>query len=138
VPRLAASEKETRQGSSEHTVSQTPLWTVDFSINPELFRLRLGADNGRLDNARLHAQIGKPSTRPLSAQARGDRQPVVNICQTPATSLSTTHPLRGDELRAIGAWLKVRAKLKPPETPRTFFINETAQTVLSLSRHYLL
>src|SRR5712692_7798819 len=27
--------------------------------------------------------------------------------------LSTTHPLRGDELRAIKIWLAVRAKMKP-------------------------
>jgi type 1 fimbriae regulatory protein FimB len=36
--------------------------------------------------------------------------------------LSTTQPLRGDELRAIKAWLAVRAKMKP-ETG-TFFISE--------------
>jgi type 1 fimbriae regulatory protein FimB len=36
--------------------------------------------------------------------------------------LSTTQPLRGDELRAIKAWLAVRAKMKP-ETD-AFFISE--------------
>jgi len=36
--------------------------------------------------------------------------------------LSTTHPLRGDELRAIKAWLADRAKMKP-ETD-AFFISE--------------
>jgi type 1 fimbriae regulatory protein FimB len=36
--------------------------------------------------------------------------------------LSTTHPLRGDELRAIGAWLKERAKMKP--TGKAFFVSE--------------
>jgi type 1 fimbriae regulatory protein FimB len=36
--------------------------------------------------------------------------------------LSTTHPLREDELRAIGAWLKERARMKP--TGRTFFVSE--------------
>jgi type 1 fimbriae regulatory protein FimB len=36
--------------------------------------------------------------------------------------LSTTHPLRGDELRAIKAWLAIRTKMKP-ETD-TFFISE--------------
>jgi len=36
--------------------------------------------------------------------------------------LSTTHPLRGDELRAIKAWLAERAKMKP-ETD-AFFISE--------------
>jgi type 1 fimbriae regulatory protein FimB len=36
--------------------------------------------------------------------------------------LSTTHPLRGDELRVIKAWLAERAKMKP-ETD-AFFISE--------------
>jgi type 1 fimbriae regulatory protein FimB len=36
--------------------------------------------------------------------------------------LSTTHPLRGDELRAIGVWLKERAKMKP--TGNAFFVSE--------------
>jgi type 1 fimbriae regulatory protein FimB len=36
--------------------------------------------------------------------------------------LSTTQPLRGDELRAIGAWLKERARMKP--TGKSFFVNE--------------
>src|SRR5712691_118321 len=36
--------------------------------------------------------------------------------------LSTTQPLRGDQLRAIGAWLKERARMKP--TARTFFVSE--------------
>ena len=36
--------------------------------------------------------------------------------------LSTTHPLRGDELRVIKAWLAERAKMQP-ETD-TFFISE--------------
>jgi type 1 fimbriae regulatory protein FimB len=36
--------------------------------------------------------------------------------------LSTTHPLRADELRAIGAWLKERARMKP--TGKTFFVSE--------------
>jgi type 1 fimbriae regulatory protein FimB len=35
--------------------------------------------------------------------------------------LSTTHPLRGDELRAVSAWLKERARMKP--TGKTFFIS---------------
>ena len=35
--------------------------------------------------------------------------------------LSTTQPLRTDELRAIGVWLKQRARMKP--TGRTFFIS---------------
>jgi type 1 fimbriae regulatory protein FimB len=36
--------------------------------------------------------------------------------------LSTTQPLRGDELRAIGAWLKQRARMKP--NAKTFFVSE--------------
>lgn len=36
--------------------------------------------------------------------------------------LSTTHPLRSDELRAIGAWMKERARMKPPG--KTFFVSE--------------
>ena len=40
--------------------------------------------------------------------------------------LSTTHPLRGDELRAIKAWLAVRARLKAPgkDLGRSFFLSE--------------
>jgi type 1 fimbriae regulatory protein FimB len=36
--------------------------------------------------------------------------------------LSTTHPLRGDELRAIKAWLIERARMKP--TGKAFFVSE--------------
>jgi type 1 fimbriae regulatory protein FimB len=36
--------------------------------------------------------------------------------------LSTTQPLRSDELRAIGAWLKERARMKP--SGKTFFVSE--------------
>jgi type 1 fimbriae regulatory protein FimB len=36
--------------------------------------------------------------------------------------LSTTQPLRGDELKAIGAWLKQRARMQP--TGKTFFVSE--------------
>ena len=36
--------------------------------------------------------------------------------------LSTTHPLRGDELRVIAAWLKERARMKP--TGKSFFVSE--------------
>jgi type 1 fimbriae regulatory protein FimB len=35
---------------------------------------------------------------------------------------STTHPLRGDELKAIGAWLRQRDRMKP--TGKTFFVSE--------------
>jgi type 1 fimbriae regulatory protein FimB len=36
--------------------------------------------------------------------------------------LSTSQPLRGDELKAIGAWLKQRARMQP--TGKTFFVSE--------------
>lgn len=36
--------------------------------------------------------------------------------------LSTTQPLRSDELRAIAAWLKQRARMKP--TGKAFFVSE--------------
>src|SRR5438094_825243 len=36
--------------------------------------------------------------------------------------LSTTHPLRGDELKAIRAWLAIRARMEP-ETD-AFFLSE--------------
>ena len=36
--------------------------------------------------------------------------------------LSTTHPLRGDELRTVSAWLRERARMKP--TGNTFFVSE--------------
>jgi type 1 fimbriae regulatory protein FimB len=36
--------------------------------------------------------------------------------------LSATQPLRADELRAIGAWLKERARMKP--TGKAFFVSE--------------
>jgi type 1 fimbriae regulatory protein FimB len=35
---------------------------------------------------------------------------------------STTQPLRGDELKAIGAWLKQRARMQP--TGKAFFVSE--------------
>jgi type 1 fimbriae regulatory protein FimB len=38
--------------------------------------------------------------------------------------LSTDHPLRTDELRAISAWLKVRARMKVPPAVKTFFVSE--------------
>jgi type 1 fimbriae regulatory protein FimB len=37
-------------------------------------------------------------------------------------SLSTTHPLRGDEIRAIKAWLVERSRMKAPG--RAFFLSE--------------
>jgi type 1 fimbriae regulatory protein FimB len=37
--------------------------------------------------------------------------------------LSTTHPLRVDELRAISAWLKVRDSMKVAANVKTFFVS---------------
>jgi type 1 fimbriae regulatory protein FimB len=53
--------------------------------------------------------------------------------------LSTTHPLRGDELRAIKAWLTERAKMKPDTD--AFFISErrsplSRKTAWVMIRHY--
>jgi len=39
--------------------------------------------------------------------------------------LSTTQPLRGDELRAVGVWLKERARMKP--ACKAFFVSERRQ-----------
>jgi type 1 fimbriae regulatory protein FimB len=39
--------------------------------------------------------------------------------------LSTTQPLRGDELRAVSSWLKERARMKP--TGKAFFVSEQRQ-----------
>jgi type 1 fimbriae regulatory protein FimB len=41
--------------------------------------------------------------------------------------LSTTHPLRGDELRAISAWLKERARMKP--AGKAFFVSEQRKQI---------
>jgi type 1 fimbriae regulatory protein FimB len=38
--------------------------------------------------------------------------------------LSTDHPLRGDELRAITGWLKERARMKPPAAVKAFFVSD--------------
>jgi type 1 fimbriae regulatory protein FimB len=38
--------------------------------------------------------------------------------------LSTDHPLRADELRAISAWLKDRTRMKVPASVKTFFVSE--------------
>ncbi len=46
---------------------------------------------------------------------------VLNITRL-KRGLSTTQPLRGDELRAIGAWLKQRARMKP--SGKSFFVSE--------------
>ena len=38
--------------------------------------------------------------------------------------LSTTQPLRGDELRAIAAWLKEHTPMTVPDMVKTFFVSE--------------
>ena len=38
--------------------------------------------------------------------------------------LSTDHPLRSDELRAVASWLKKRARMKVPASVKTFFVSE--------------
>jgi len=38
--------------------------------------------------------------------------------------LSTDHPLRAEELRAITAWLKHRGRMKVPAGVKTFFVSE--------------
>jgi hypothetical protein len=40
------------------------------------------------------------------------------------TPLSTTHPLRADEVKAIKAWLKERERMKPAAAVKTLFISE--------------
>jgi type 1 fimbriae regulatory protein FimB len=52
--------------------------------------------------------------------------------------LSTTHPLRADELRAIKAWLKVRAEMKPPASVKAFFISEQRKRLHRSTVNYLL
>jgi type 1 fimbriae regulatory protein FimB len=41
--------------------------------------------------------------------------------------LSTTQPLRGDELRAVRAWLRERARMKP--TGKAFFVSEQRKSL---------
>jgi type 1 fimbriae regulatory protein FimB len=43
--------------------------------------------------------------------------------------LSTTRPLHSAELRAISAWLKERARMKPPSSVRTLFYQRAAEAV---------
>ena len=46
---------------------------------------------------------------------------ILHVARTKG-GLSTTHPLRGDEIRAIKAWLVERTRMKAPG--RTFFLSE--------------
>jgi hypothetical protein len=52
--------------------------------------------------------------------------------------LSTTHPLRTDELRMISAWLKERARMKPPAAVKTFFISERRKPLYRSAVNFLL
>jgi type 1 fimbriae regulatory protein FimB len=50
--------------------------------------------------------------------------------------LSTTQPLRGDELKAIGAWLKERARMEPKG--KTFFVSEQRRPLHRSTVNFLL
>src|SRR3954469_24019267 len=50
--------------------------------------------------------------------------------------LSTTQPLRSDELRAISAWLKARARMKP--TGNAFFVSKQRKPLHRSSVNLLL
>jgi type 1 fimbriae regulatory protein FimB len=52
--------------------------------------------------------------------------------------LSTTHPLRADEIRAIKAWLKIRAAMKLPATVKVFFVSEQRRPLHRSTVNYLL
>jgi type 1 fimbriae regulatory protein FimB len=52
--------------------------------------------------------------------------------------LSTTHPLRADEIRAINAWLKIRAAMKLPATVSTFFVSEQRKPLHRSTVNYFL
>src|SRR5215471_14844874 len=52
--------------------------------------------------------------------------------------LSTDHPLRADELRAISAWLKERGRLKVPAAVKTFFVSERRRPLHRSSVNLLL
>jgi type 1 fimbriae regulatory protein FimB len=52
--------------------------------------------------------------------------------------LSTDHPLRGDKLRAISAWLKVRDQMKVPTRVRNFFVSERRRPLHRSSVNLLL
>jgi type 1 fimbriae regulatory protein FimB len=45
---------------------------------------------------------------------------------------STTQPLQGDELRAVSAWLKERARMKP--TGMAFVVQRAAEAVAPIYR----
>jgi type 1 fimbriae regulatory protein FimB len=53
--------------------------------------------------------------------------------------LSTTHPLRADEIKSIKAWLAIRAKMKPEDD--AFFVSKrrgslSRKTAWKMIRHY--
>jgi len=52
--------------------------------------------------------------------------------------LSTDHPLRTDELRAIGAWLKERGRMKVPAGVASFFVSGRRQPLHRSSVNLLL
>jgi type 1 fimbriae regulatory protein FimB len=52
--------------------------------------------------------------------------------------LSTDHPLRADELRAIAAWLKQRSRMKVPAGVMTFFVSERRRPLHRSTVNHLL
>jgi len=52
--------------------------------------------------------------------------------------LSTTHPLRVEEVRAIRTWLKVRTAMNVPATVKAFFVSEQRKPLHRSSVNYLL
>src|SRR5438132_12002080 len=54
--------------------------------------------------------------------SQGDAESRILHVKRLKEGLSTTHPLRGDEIRAIKAWLADRARMKPKTD--AFFISE--------------
>ena len=75
----------------------------------------------------------------LEARPGGHRKPCAARVARLKKGLSTTQPLRADELRVIKAWLIERAKMKP--TGKAFFVSErrtalSRQRAWSAIRHY--
>jgi len=93
----------------------------------------------------LDATRGRPQRGPRPLRADVDvpaRSPRLGACQLKLDQvdadsrvmhvhvsrlkrgLSTDHPLHGDELRVIAAWLNKRGRMKAPATVKTFFLSE--------------
>jgi type 1 fimbriae regulatory protein FimB len=130
--------------------SDTPTWDKMMSdrthlVSAEVHKL-LDATKGRRNAARdrcLLLLMFRHGLRvseacglilsPVDTESR-----VLHVARLKA-GLSTTHPLRGDELKAIKTWLAIRAKMKP-ETD-AFFLSErrrplSRKTTWLMIRHY--